>query len=80
MRTPRYTKQEIFQAIRRELKTWDTGRPHLNDTLGLGDIEAGIIGIIDNALPERRIIERPVQTASLNARIAREYPRPNLNA
>lgn len=75
METPRYTKQEIFQAIRREIKTWDTGRPHLNDTLGLGDIEAGIIGIIDKALPERRI-----ETPKLGATVGRIYPRPTLNA
>lgn len=56
METPVYSKQEIILAVRAHMKTWDTGRPILNDTLGLGNVEEGIIGIIDNALPERRIV------------------------
>ena len=47
-----YTKSQILYAVIDHMKTWDTGRPHLNDALMLSELETKIIGIIDLALPE----------------------------
>ena len=68
MRT--YTKPEILRAVRDQMKTWDTGRKHINDALMLSDLEARIIGVIDMALPE------PVKEFNhLGARVGKIYPR-----
>lgn len=77
METPTYTKQEILRAVRDYMKSWDTGRPHLNDSLGLVDMEAGIIGIIESSLPEKRSTP-PVSTQG--ARVGKIYPSKQVRA
>lgn len=72
MRT--YTKSEVMNLVRERFRLINAGTPTYAG--GLTEKNLEVLGEIDLALGK----DTPQRSSSLNARIAREYPRPNLNA